>query len=734
LHKFLPTLFLCLSVASGPLAADDQATNNDELPNWGECRVPSPPPFVLPADDVPEDELAIFSGKAEIGLAGNANFSDDISLVSGNRLLTAEDATYDRQSGLFTVEGRVEFRDPQTIVRADRAELNQYSQEVRFDGAEFQLWSVPARGRSEHINAERGGKLRLSKVSYTTCPEGNDDWLLKASKIRIDRKLGIGTANNARLEFKGVPFLYLPYISYPVTDQRKSGWLIPKLGTSQQRGVDIEVPYYWNIAPQYDATITPRYMSRRGFQLKPEFRYLTGHNNGIMFGEILPDDNETDRHRALAAWRHMTNFTRDARMVIDAIHVSDSAYFEDLSSGLSSTSQTHLRRRTDFEYFDDTWSGLLRFEDYQTIDDTIAAVDRPYTALPRLGIRGHTPNGWLGLQYTLDGEATYFDRDVGVTGLRTHLRPEIAWSRRLYFVEVEPSFAVDYAGYQLNDTAPTDDDHPSRMAPIYSIDAHTVFERLTPRRGWPQTLEPRALYTYIPFTKQSDLPVFDTIEPDLNVVQLFRKNRYVGPDRLGDTNQLSLGITTRLIDADNGDEFLNATIGQILYFSNRDITLPNGTPSDSNTSDYLFELGTNFYKNWRMQLGYQYNSDTRKTKKTEVRLNYRSDDSKLVNVSYRFRRGSLKEIDLSAAWPIAEHWNLVGRYDYSILDHKLLERFAGIEYDTCCWSIRGIWRRSLTKRTGESDTSFSIQLQLKGLGNNTSAADRWLDRGILDYD
>jgi len=723
---------------AGNVTAEERApieapVNNSDTPNWGTCRVPAPPPFILPADDVPEDEMAIFSGKAEFKLDGNASFDDGISIVSGNRLLTAQNANYDRETNVFSVEGQVEYRDPQTLVYADRAELNQYSQEVRFDGARFQLWSVPARGESEHIKAEKNGKLRLKKVSYTSCPEGNKDWMLKASTIRIDQKHGIGTAKHARLSFKGVPFLYLPYLSYPVTNERKSGWLIPKIGSSQQRGIDIEIPYYWNIAPQYDATIMPRYMSKRGLQLNSEFRYLARRNDGVMTGEILPNDDVTDDHRALVAWQHTTNFTRNWQARIDAIHVSDSAYFEDLSSGLAATSQTNLLQRADVEYFNDTWSALLRFENYQTLDDTIADTDLPYTTLPKLAVRGYTPNGWLGLKYVLDAEIANFDHKVDVTGLREYIRPEIALPRQWHSIEFEPAVAFDYTAYQLNDTAPDTEDRPSRAVPIYSLDTHTVFERVTSKRGWLQTLEPRLLYTYIPFRDQSDLPVFDTIEPDLNVVQLFRKNRFVGYDRLGDTNQLSLGITTRLIDAKNGDEFLNATIGQILYFSSLDVTLPDSIPSDSSNSDYLFELGLKLHENWRMQLGYQFNTDTSESIRTEIRLNYRADDLKLANVSYRFRRDSFEEIDVSAAWPVTKHWNLVGRYDYSILSQKVLERFVGIEYDTCCWSIRGLLRRSLTNRTGESDTSFSIQLQLKGLSNNTSAADRWLDRGTLDY-
>jgi LPS-assembly protein len=242
------------------------------------------------------------------------------------------------------------------------------------------------------------------------------------------------------------------------------------------------------------------------------------------------------------------------------------------------------------------------------------------------------------------------------------------------------------------------------------------------------------MYTYIPFREQDELPVFDTIEPDLNVVQLFRRNRFLGADRIGDTNQIALGLTTRLIEAENGNEFLRATIGQIRYLSSLDVTLPDGEASDSNSSDYLAELGLRLFENWRMRLGYQWDSDQRETQLAEARLGYRSGDSKIANISYRFREDFLEEIDISAAWPIGARWNLVGRYDYSIQDRQPLEGFVGVEYETCCWAVRTIWRRNVTRRTGDSDTSISLQLILKGFGNPASAADRLLDRGILGYD
>ncbi len=680
-----------------------------------------------------DGEIEVTSGHAEFQLGGDAVFSEQITLSSGNRLLSADSAQFDQAAGIFSVDGSVEYRDPEIRIRATRAEYNQRTEEVFFNDAQFELWSVPARGTADEIKVEKAGILRLKAVTYTSCPEGNNDWTLRASKIRIDQTLGIGTARNARLNFKGVPILYFPYLSYPVTNQRKSGWLIPDFGTSQTRGIEFEMPYYWNIAPQYDATIVPHYMSRRGLQLKSEFRYLAPGYDGVLTGEYLPDDDATNTHRALAAWRHESNFTTTWRGTVDATHVSDPNYFEDLSSGLAATSQTHLRRRMDLNFYNNVWSGLLRLEDYQTIDPTIAAIDEPYRTLPKLAIRGFTPEGFLGLQYEVEGELAYFDRNVGVTGLRGHIMPEIALPLTVAGVHFEPAAAYDYTAYSLNNTASGARDNPSRNAPVLGFNVTSTFERLTSKRNWLQTLEPRVLYTYIPHRNQDDLPVFDTIEPDLDIVQLFRKNRFVGYDRLGNTNQLAIGITTRLIDASDGDEFLTATIGEILYFSDRSVILPGGTPADSSSSDYLLEFTMKLLEHWRMKLGYQYSSDEREAKLADARLSYRSGDNKIANISYRYRRDILEELDVSAAWSVADHWNLVGRYDYSIFDQKPLERLVGIEYETCCWAVRTVWRRNLARRTGESDTSISLQLILKGFGSSDSSADRLLDRGILDY-
>ncbi|MEZ5564621.1 MAG: LPS assembly protein LptD [Gammaproteobacteria bacterium] len=712
------------------------------------CPIPAPPPLTRagiqsaltsfdtssPADATSE-VVDIITGDIEVDLKGPAIFKSPLVVRQGNREIAADEARFDRDSGDLSVSGRVEYRDPATRVLGDIARYNTNSQLFSVDGAEYDLYSLPARGSADNISLQANEQLSLSNVTYTTCARGKDDWLLRASSLKVNRKTGTATARNARLEFKGVPILYTPYLTYPVDNQRKSGLLLPDVGNSAQRGIEYAQPWYFNLAPNYDATLTPHYMSRRGIQTKGEFRYLSGNTNGLLAGEFLPNDDVTDQNRGLLYWFNRSLLPAGWRNTIDATDVTDSTYYEDLYSGLSNTSQTHLRRRMDFELFNETWFALLRVEDYETLDEAIAPDDRPYRRLPQLALNGHWPNAPFGLDLGLQSELTYFDRDTGVTGLRAHALPEVSLPFQMGPFQMEPYVGLDLTTYDLGNVAPGDNDKPGRAVPIYSLDLRTVLERVWGDGGkWLQTLEPRAQFVHIPFKDQSDLPVFDTIEPDFNLVQLFRRKRYVGLDRLSDTDQLNLGLTTRLVRASDGSQFLTATIGETQYFSSRDVVLPGDVPSNDSASDYLAELGMNFNDRWKVDLGYQWDSDDHVTRLAEARVLYQPDEYRVLNVSYRFRRDTVREIDIAGAWPLGKSWSIVGRYDYSLLDNQALERFVGLEYSTCCWGVRLVARRNLSNRDGESDSAVTLQLLLKGFGSSGSAAESMLDRGTLGYD
>ena len=356
-------------------AAVAGAAEREPVPVYG-CAIPAPEPLA-PRTDVSADVVDVLSGDVEVDLNGPTIFKDGLVLRRNDIQLGADSARYDRDTGEFELSGDIDLRDPDTWLAGDSASYNTESGLFRVDAAKFELHTLPARGSAGSITLEETRILTLKDATYTTCARGKDDWLLRAGTLSIDRQTGIGTARNARLEFMGVPILYSPWLTYPIDGRRRSVLLLPDFGSGGQRGVEVAVPYYLNLAPNYDATLTPHYMSKRGLQGQGEFRYLSDRSTGVLNGEFLPQDDVTGEDRALVHWFNQSQLSDRWRATIDGTQVSDSAYFEDLSSGLSSSSQTFLRQHVDFEDFDDTWSALVELEDYQTRDDALTAREDP---------------------------------------------------------------------------------------------------------------------------------------------------------------------------------------------------------------------------------------------------------------------------------------------------------------------------------------------------------------------
>jgi LPS-assembly protein len=520
-------------------------------------------------------------------------------------------------------------------------------------------------------------------------------------------------------------------MSFPITDARKSGILTPEIGSTGRSGNELSVPYYWNIAENYDATFTPRLLTDRGLQMGAEARYLFSHSEGIAMVEYLPNDSKFGDNRTMVSFDHQTLFGSGWRNLIDFTEVSDSQYFEDLGGSLSLASITHLNRSATFDYFGENWSMLALFQDYQTIDDAIAPIDEPYRRLPQVRVSGFWPKAALGLNVELDTELVNFDRDIGDRGWRLNVAPgvELPIEQPGWFIR--PGVKLDHTQYDLENRLPGLDNEPSRTLPISTVDMGMQFERLMSNTDRVQTLEPRILYVHIPFEEQSQLPVFDTILPDLNLVQLYRENRYLGVDRITDTDQLSVGVTSRIIESGTGRELMSATIGQALYLSDQKVTLPGESLALGDTSDYIAELRFLLFDNLNFDIGHQWSDNG--TTRSEARLQYRPARNKILNLAYRFRRDSLEQGDVSWSWPLAQNWNFVGRFNFSLRDDEVLEQFYGLEYESCCWGIRLVGRRYISTRDGTRDSSIGLQLVLKGMMDIGTAADRLLERGILGY-
>ncbi len=698
--------------------------------------LPEPPaaPSSASAETPPPKQdktIEVEANGFELSRDAPAEFSNGVTIHYMGGTITTENATV----GSDNIEalGNVIVTTPDVTVRAENAEGDGTAETLQFSSASFDLPKRPARGSAEQVKLAAAGYMSAANVLFTTCPVDNPSWQLHARDIAFDTNAGLGTAHGVKLDFKGVPILYSPYFSFPIDDQRKSGFLIPNIGQRDRTGLDLSAPYYVNIAPNLDDTVQPRYMSKRGLQVRNEFRYLMRGTTGQLNFEYLPNDDETHETRQYIDFRQQTHFGDEWRLNVNIEEVSDDTYFEDLGRNLAVASQTHLNRFVDLTYYAPSWSLLSRIQDYQTIDSTLPDEQRPYQRQPQMVFAGR----WLGPRIGFDAvtELVNFDRNVGVTGWRLDSTDEFSMRFARAGMYLTPAVAWRQTNYWLDQgtLAPGADSTLSRGLPVESIDTGMRFERETGESGRLQTLEPRMLYVRVPFVDQSQLPVFDTIVPDFNLIQLFRKYQFVGPDRVADTNQLSFGVTTRLIDA-SGAERLTATLGQTRYLEAQHVSLPGATPNSANASDYVAEMSLD-RQVWNLDLGFQWNSQTDSTARAETRFEYRPQNDRLFGFGYRFRRDLLEQGDVSVVWPVTDKWRILGSYSYSFLEQQALEQFVGWEYDACCWRFRAVGRRYVG-RTGQQDSSITFQLELKGLSQKSQRNRRpeeLLDRGILGY-
>ncbi|NNF52499.1 MAG: LPS assembly protein LptD [Gammaproteobacteria bacterium] len=698
---------------------------------------------IVTADEVPESASGAKLGEDTIVIsADRADVSkDDISVMSGNVqikrsdvVLETDEARYDPESDNLSAVGNVRFRQPGIEVSGQRARFEGESERGAISLTSFRLTDSGGRGSADRIAIEGQNRVVMNGVRYTTCAGDKPAWTLVAPKLVLDNEKGTGSGRNVRVDFKGFPLIYAPYISFPISDKRKSGVLTPDFGHANRSGTAVQLPFYWNIAPNYDATITPRLLLSRGLQLNTEFRYLLPRTSGKLYVEYLNNDDETRDDRKYVSYQNQSSWARRWSMQADLNHVSDNTYFEDLGSSSSEASLTHLERRVDFRYDADSWRVLNRWQFLQTIFDSIGPEDRPYRRLPQLLLNGDWNPGGGRFGLGLDAELVNFDRSTGVTGVRLDLQPEVSLKilgNGYYFI---PRAAYRLTHYDLNDTAPGEDDGPSRSAPVLTLDTGLVFERDSAvGKDIVQTLEPRFFYSYIPYRDQSMLPVFDTDLADFNLVQLFQANRFIGADRLGDANQVSIGVTSRYLNTNTGRQYLSATLGQTAFFDDRQVALPGQIAPTSKSSDLIAEVSASFSELWRADMSLQWDPSDSTATKSAARLFYTPGQRRILSLGYRFRRGLLEQSDIAMAWPLGDRWRFVGRWNYSMRESQTLDRLIGLEYERCCWGLRVASRRFITTRTGESDTTLLLQLELKGLSSVGRRTDSFLDRGILGY-
>jgi LPS-assembly protein len=717
-----------------------------------------------------------------------ATFTGHVVIRQGDRELKADQVQIDNKKNVKG-QGGVDYTDP--IVHITGAGGN-YSPEggADFKDAQFQLLQRPARGAAQTLNLTPEGILHLRDVKYTTCPVGDYSWQLNASDIKLDTRAKEGEARDAKIEFKGVPILYVPWISFPLGDERKSGFLYPTPGYASRGGIVLAVPYYWNIAPNMDMTAEPIWYSRRGIDLGGEFRYLEPSSRGDLSWHFLPNDTVFHGTRSDVRIRNTADLIDDLRFTVDARNVSDPQYFQDFSQGPEGTSTAFVERRATLSYRDPHWRIDGEAQQFQTIDDTLAEINRPYARVPSL--TASADYGWGPgslVRYGFDSEVVNFDRDIShgtnctpngalvspcVTGWRVDVMPVVSLNLNEPGYFFRPAIAYRATQYELDNTFPAEDRSPSRTLTIASVDTGLQFERdLGPAAKRKLTLEPRLLYLYVPYRNQNALPVFDTALPDLVPVELFRTNRYVGADRVSDADQVAMGLTSRLLDGRDGRQFISVTFGQIYYFETPKVVLPYETPQSGSRSNFVTQFAINAFQDWNSNIGLQWNPRASQFERADVNIQYKPAVDKVINLAYRFERGTIhpatqcniidatgtsnvqltaaqysqagicgfEQLELSGAWPIADHWRAFAREVYSLQDKQPLETFAGFEYGSCCWRVRFGARRYVSRRpltpqsteSGPQDTAAWLQLELKGLAGVGSASDTFLIDEIRGY-
>lgn len=710
--------FLIILMGSAPLAAAPV------------CPVPDPVQFEPLDEDAP---IEVSADRAELTAEGDSLFTGGVVLQRGNQRLETEGATWNRAEGRILAVDGARYVQPGLEVESERLEYLPGERTVILTGNRYYLPTQPASGGAKTIRARGNGRVRMQGVTYTTCPGDDPDWLLRIGELKLDTTDEVGEADNVTLRFFGAPIVYLPYMSFPLSDRRKTGFLIPEFGQSSRNGLEISAPFYFNLAPNYDYLLTPVLLSKRGLKLDNHFRYLTPESGGQVQLDYLHRDSEAPEQspRIWFNLSHLTRLDNGWRFTAEIEDVSDTDYFQNLGESPQVTSRTHVERLLQADYAGETWRITARAQNFRTLDLDIPEDERPYARIPQIMAEGLWLDGPLGMDWRLRTEAAAFTRGVGTEGARTVVEPEVSLPIEAPGFFFTPSARLRMVQYYLTGQDAGADNLPGYVAPIVSVDSGLRFERPFSSARFVQTLEPRILYAYIPFREQDAQPLFDSGRPDFNYVQLFRPNRYVGADRLGDTNQLSFGVTTRLLETQSGREFLTAAIGKAWYFEDPRVTLPGETLELAGSSPIVLELGLGLFNHWNADIGYQWDNVTDTTRLAQFRLQYQPAPNRVVNLAYRYRPDLLEDIAFSVGWPLSDRWSFVSAVEYSLRDKTPVNQVLGVQYESCCWAIRFAATEQVSRRDGSTDNAIRLQVEFKGLAGQS--ARRRYESDILGY-
>lgn len=607
-----------------------------------------------------------------------------------------------------------------------------------------------ARGEATRIEIEGENQYRMDGATYSTCKPGDDSWFAQFSELSFDYDRFVGEGYGAKVVFKGVPILYMPYLNFPLSSGRRSGFLSPTIGGTSNSGFEWQLPYYWNIAPNLDATITVHDYASRGTMLGIDQRYLFPGASGEWHADYLGSDREAGRDRSSYRWRHQQSFAYGISGGFDVARVSDDDYFKDFSTQISSSSQTLVPKQFSLNWGYEGWVLGARTLEYQVLQpdpDPTVQTARPYELLPQVTINGRslvadTVETALGLDYT-----NFKHRDPArIQGERTVIYPRLALPMVWPGYYITPRFGVHDTRYAFASPVNGIGESYQRTVPISSLDAGLVFEREAHAFGRRQlqTLEPRLFYLKVPYRDQSALTSagvnFDSGVLDFNFAQIFAENLFSGQDRIAEADQVTVALTSRLIDQDSGKEYFRAMFGQRFYFDSQRVTLNAAdSPRTEKKTDMLGAISGELLPKTFVDGAVQYNPRDQRLERFNLAARYQPAVGEVINAAYRFSRlqtapfdVDVRNIDLSAQWPVAAGWRFVGRYNYSLKEKRDIEALAGVEYYSGCWAMRLVANRFATTTDQYTDAIF-LQLELKDFGQFGLNPFDAINRGVQGY-
>ncbi|CAD6367383.1 MULTISPECIES: LPS assembly protein LptD [Shewanella] len=694
--------FLALSLLPQLVLADESPTTTAS-----QCVIEPPVPRIeshtegMSAAEL--NKIRIISDSSNAEMNKQAIFSGNVVFSQGDRHIAADEAILNQETQQFDANGNLVFQDSNFTVTAQSLQAQMRSNRATLEGAKYWLHGQQVNGDAEKLQITINNNLILTNTNFTTCPPDNVSWLLEAEKIKINSEEEWGEIWNAKVRIAGVPVFYIPYMTIPVSDKRKSGFLYPSFSTSTTSGFEVSAPYYWNIAPEYDLTFTPNYMSNRGIFTKTEFRYLAGDaQNGRLNLEYLGNDQllSSRPNRYLYNWQHQGAIDKHWRVMSNFTEVSDNNYFNDLKSDVNRATDNQLSRIGEVSYFENNWDLSTRVQDIKVLGEE----EKPYQVMPQVNFNFRAADFWSNLDFGFNSELTNFahqDNDVN-TATRLHMAPSITLPIHGPSGSLTSQVKLMQTNYWQTNLDPNKnlDDSINRTIPQVRINGQINFERFTElfEQNYRQTLEPQFQYLYVGYEDQRNIGIYDTAQLQDDYYGLFRDRRFSGLDRIADANQMTLGVTTRLFD-DHNQEVTKFSLGQIFYLEDSKLGHEDSIfEQNQSTSILAAELDTRLTQDWYLGAAIQYDTNTSDNKKTEATLDFRPEANKLLQLSYRYvpdllnsntnDLANISQAGVRAAWPINDSLYFVGNWYYDLNENRSVETYTGFQYESCCYALR----------------------------------------------